>query len=167
MALPARRRYWVAIAMAKEFFRAHFNRREFGWKAWFTNSLNYYLSACFFNTFPLPQREAGARPTLRYIGDIAADGYSILIFPEGKRTLNGEMFPFQPGVGMIASRLGLPVVPVRLDGLHKVLHARMRWPKAGPVRVAFGAPLTLKGDDYPALTRQVEAAVRGLRGEAR
>ena len=40
--------------------------------AWFTNSLNYYLAALFFNAFPLPQREAGARQTLRYIGDLVA-----------------------------------------------------------------------------------------------
>ncbi len=40
-----------------------------------TNRLNYYLSAFFFNTFPLPQREAGARQTLRYIGEVTGDGY--------------------------------------------------------------------------------------------
>jgi len=162
IALPRRWRYRIAIAMAKEFFKAHFNRREYGWKAWFTNSLNYYLSACFFNTFPLPQREAGARQTLRYIGEIARDGYSILIFPEGKRTQQGEILPFRPGVGMIAARLGLPVVPVRLEGLEKVLHMKMKWPKRGPVRVAFGAPLTLEGEDYEALTKRVEEAVRSL-----
>jgi long-chain acyl-CoA synthetase len=162
IALPRRWRYRLAIAMAKEFFKAHFNRREYGWKAWFTNSLNYYLSACFFNTFPLPQREAGARQTLRYIGEIARDGYSILIFPEGKRTQQGEILPFRPGVGMIAARLGLPVVPIRLEGLEKVLHMKMKWPKRGPVRVAFGAPLTLTGEDYEALTKQVEDAVKKL-----
>ena len=51
--------------------------------AWFTNSLNYYLAALFFNAFPLPQREAGARQTLRYIGELLADGFSVLIFPGG------------------------------------------------------------------------------------
>jgi hypothetical protein len=38
----------------------------------------------------------------------------------------------------------------------------MRWPKRGPVRVAFGAPMTLSGDDYQALAGQVEEAVRRL-----
>ena len=45
--------------------------------------------AQFFNTFPLPQREAGTRQTLRYMGEVLADGYSILIFPEGKRMDEG------------------------------------------------------------------------------
>jgi hypothetical protein len=53
-------------------------------------------------------------------------------------------------------------VPVRIDGLEKVLHPKMKWPVKGPVRVAFGAPLTLKGDDYAALAKQVEQAVADL-----
>jgi long-chain acyl-CoA synthetase len=148
--------------MAKEFFTAHFNRREYGWRAWFTNSLNYYGACAFFNTFPLPQREAGARQTLRYIGEIAGDGYSILIFPEGRRTQTGAIDRFRPGVGMIAARLDLLVVPVRLEGLEGVLHQHARWPTRGPVRVAFGAALRLTGDDYEALARRVEDAVKGL-----
>ena len=75
----------------------------------FTNSLKYYLSAAFFNTFPLPQREAGARQTLRYAGELISSGFSVLIFPEGKRTEHGEIAPFRPGVGMMAARLGVPV----------------------------------------------------------
>jgi len=38
----------------------------------------------------------------------------------------------------------------------------MKFPKRGPVRVAFGAPLTLEGDDYTGLAATVEAAVRQL-----
>ena len=63
---------------------------------------------------------------------------------------------------MIASRLGVPVVPVRIDGLDKVLHHTWRMARPGPVRVAFGAPMRLIGDDYEALARQVEEAVRAL-----
>ena len=106
-ALPGRLRRRVATAMAKEFFKPHFFPEEHTRKQWLTNSLNYWLSAAFFNTFPLPQREAGARQTLRYAGELISDGFSILIFPEGKRTQHGEIAPFRPGVGMMASRLGV------------------------------------------------------------
>ncbi len=161
-ALPARLRYRVAPAMAKEFFKAHFFPDEHGRAAWLTNSLNYYLATLVFNAFPLPQREAGARQTLRYIGDVLEDGHSVLIFPEGRRTDTGAIDRFRPGIGMIASRLGVPVVPVRIDGLEKVLHHTWHMARPGRVRVAFGAPMRLVGDDYEALTRQVEEAVRAL-----
>jgi long-chain acyl-CoA synthetase len=161
-ALPPRLRYRVAPAMAKEFFKAHFFPEQHGRRAWFTSSLNYYLAALFFNAFPLPQREAGARQTLRYIGEILEDGFSVLIFPEGRRSDTGEIDHFRPGIGMIASRLGVPVVPVRVDGLDKVLHHTWRMARPGRVRVAFGAPMRLIGDDYQSLAKQVEEAVRQL-----
>jgi long-chain acyl-CoA synthetase len=162
MALPPRLRYAVAPAMAKEFFKAHFFPEQYGRRAWFTNSLNYYLAALFFNAFPLPQREAGARQTLRYIGEVLESGYSVLIFPEGKRTDAGEIDRFRPGIGMIASKLEVPVVPVRVEGLDRILHHTWKMAKPGRARVAFGEPMHLAGDDYEALAARVEQAVRKL-----
>jgi long-chain acyl-CoA synthetase len=160
--LPPRWRYRVAPAMMKEFFNAHFFPQRYTRREWFTNSLNYYLSAFFFNAFPLTQGGAGTRQTLRYIGELVGDGYSILIFPEGRRTEAGEIAPFLPGVGMIASRLGVPVVPVRLDGLDKVLPRRASFPVVSLGRCAFGPAMLLTGNDYGALAKRVEAAVRAL-----
>jgi long-chain acyl-CoA synthetase len=161
-ALPGAWRRRVATAMAKEFFKAHFFPEGFTRGKRLARSLEYYLSAAFFNTFPLPQREAGARQTLRYAGELVSTGFSVLIFPEGKRTDHGEIAPFRPGVGMMAARLGVPVIPVRLEGVDRVLHQTWKMAKPGRVRVTFGAPLRLSGDDYVELTAQVEAAVRKL-----
>ena len=162
MALPARWRYRVAPAMAKEFFKAHFYPEQYGRTAWLTNSLNYYLASAFFNAFPLPQRETGTRQTLRYIGDLFASGFSLLIFPEGKRTNSGEINRFQAGIGMIASRLDVQVVPVRLDGLDRILHQTWRFPQRGPASVRFGAPISLKGNEYSSLAQVVEETVGNL-----
>ena len=162
IALPSKWRYRVAPAMAKEFFKAHFYPAQFGRKAYVTNSLNYYLAALFFNAFPLPQRESGTRQTLRYIGDLISDGYSVLIFPEGRRTDQGEIARFQPGIGMIASKLQVPVVPVRIEGLERILHQKQKVPSHGAARVAFGRSMLLTGGDYADLARQVEEAVRRL-----
>jgi long-chain acyl-CoA synthetase len=164
-ALPARFRYRLATAMAKEFFKPHFYPAQHRRLEWLTSSLNYYLATLFFNAFPLPQREAGARQTLRYIGEVLADGFSVLIFPEGRRSETGEIDRFRPGIGMIASRLRVPVVPVRLKGLENVLAPSWRMARPGRVRVAFGPPLHLTGDDYEALAGQVEDAVRRLQND--
>ena len=161
-ALPARLRAHVAPAMAKEFFKAHFFPEGHTWKQWFTNSVNYYLAAFYFNAFPLPQREAGARQTLTYAGELLGGGWSILIFPEGERSATGDIKPFRGGIGMMASRLDVPVVPVRLDGVDRVLHPKAKMARPGPVRVAFGAPIRLHGDDYAALAADVERLVKSL-----
>jgi long-chain acyl-CoA synthetase len=160
--LPPRWRYRVAPAMAKEFFKAHFFPKQYGRAAWCTSSLNYYLAAAFFNAFPLPQREAGTRQTLRYVGDLLGGGYSILIFPEGKRTRAGEINRFQPGVAMMASRLDVPVVPVRLEGLDRILHSSAYFPTVGRGRCTFGRPMSLSGHDYQSLALQIEDAVKLL-----
>ena len=161
-ALPGRLRRRVTIAMAKEFFKAHFFPEGYSRGKRFLRSLEYYLSAAVFNTFPLPQREAGARQTLRYAGELINSGLSVLIFPEGKRTDHGEIAPFRPGVGMMASRLNVPVIPVRVEGIDRVLHQTWKMAKPGPVKVIFGEPMQLSGDDYVDLTAQVESAVRKL-----
>ena len=160
--LPARRRYRVTTAMAKEFFDAHFFPERHNWRASFTNSLNYRLSTFVFNAFPIPQREAGTGQTIRYMGELIEEGWSILIFPEGDRTETGEIHPFQPGVGMMASHLNVPVVPIRIVGLDQVLHRRWKWPRRGPVEVRIGQPMQLTGDDPATIARQVESAVTKL-----
>jgi long-chain acyl-CoA synthetase len=161
-ALPPRWRYRVAPAMAKEFFKAHFYPEQFSRTAYVQNSANYYLASLFFNAFPLPQREVGTRQTLRYIGELIGRGYSILIFPEGRRTDSGEIGKFQPGAAMIAARLEVPVVPVRLEGLDRILHHSWKFPQRGRARVTFGAPISLTGHEYAELAARIEASVRAL-----
>jgi long-chain acyl-CoA synthetase len=161
-ALPGRWRARVAPAMAKEFFKAHFFPAGYTWRERFTNGLNYYLAAFYFNAFPLPQREAGARQTLQYIGELTGERWSILIFPEGLRSSTGDIKPFRGGIGMIGSRLDIPIVPVRIDDVDKLLPVGATFIRPGRVRVAFGPPLRLQGSDYADLASQVERAVRTL-----
>jgi long-chain acyl-CoA synthetase len=161
-ALPACYRYRVAPAMWKEYFDGHFSPSRHSRYEWFRDTLLYGLVALFFNAFPIPQTEAGARQSLRYLGDLVSDNWSILFFAEGERTEAGEIKTFQPGIGLIAGRLGVPVVPIRLRGIENVLHRHARWPRPGRVEISFGSPLYLKGQDYAALARQVEEAVLAL-----
>ncbi len=160
--LPLRWRRRVAPAMWKEYFDAHFHpERHLRFEHW-TNSFLYWLIALLFNGFPIPQTEAGAGESIRYMGELVEEGWSILIFPEGERTTTGEIGRFFPGVGMIASRLHLQVVPIRLRGFDRVLPRNAKWPHPGWVEVRFGAPIQFQGDSYPVLTERVEEAVRSL-----
>jgi long-chain acyl-CoA synthetase len=164
LALPERWRYRIAPAMFKEYFTPHFSPE--GYSVWrrALSSLEYYLVALMFNAFPIPQQETGTRESFRYAGDLLGDGWSLLIYPEGERRPGGNMAGFRPGVGLLASRFKVPVVPIHLEGVDRVLprgHARLR---PGPTRVAFGHPLCLREGDPQTLAGRVENAVRALSG---
>ena len=65
---------------------------------------------------------------------------------------------------MMAARLGVPVVPIRLEGADRVLHQKWKMAKPGPVGITFGAPMQLTGENYVDLTARVETEVRKLGG---
>ncbi|MGC0774231.1 MAG: AMP-binding protein [Candidatus Acidiferrum sp.] len=161
-ALPPRYRYRVAPAMWQEYFGGYFSPQQHTRFERIRDGLLFRLIALFFNTFPIPQTEAGAGESLRYLGDLVSDDWSILFFPEGERTEAGEIKTFQPGIGLIATRLRIPIVPIRLRGVEKILPRHAHWPRPGRVDVIFGPALHLEGKDYAALADQVKDAICSL-----
>ena len=161
-ALPPERRYRVATVAAREWFAPHFHPQRHTRGQRFATSLAYYLGVLCFNVAPLPQRETGARAAMRHLGTLLGQDSSVLIFPEGVRRETGRIDTFQPGVGMLAARTRATVVPVRIDGVDRVLPVGARRAQPGRVRVAFGDPIHAEGDDYAALARRIEDAVRAL-----
>jgi len=166
--LPARWRYRIATAMWKEYFDAYFHPDRHSLRERCMNSTLYQLLSLLFNAFPVPQTETGTFESVRYMGELIEDGWSILIFPEGERTLTGAIGRFYPGVGMMASRLRVPIVPIRLSGVDQVWHRKSTWPRfrwgsgTGCVKVRFGAALYPGAESYQTIAEQVEAAVRRL-----
>ncbi len=76
-------------------------------------------------------------------------GEPLLIFPQGTRRKAGEERKVNPGLGFLAVKSGVPVVPVRLIGTDKVLPKGAKWFHRHPVTLVFGKPLTFKPDqDY-------------------
>ena len=161
-ALPAPWRYRVAPAMYQEYFDMHYHPARQPAGAHLLNSLEYYLVTCLFNAFPVPQEGPGARETLRYAGELVSDGWSILIFPEGERRPAGAMGEFYAGVGLLASRLKLPVIPIRLEGTDRVLPRGCMLPRVGRTRVSFGDALYFRGEKPDAAAKLVAKAVKSL-----
>jgi 1-acyl-sn-glycerol-3-phosphate acyltransferase len=154
-ALPSSWRYRVATAVCDVCFAD--NRPIM--RA--LKKLRYSLIVLLGNVFTLP-RGAALRRILLHMNWLAKRNWSILIYPEGERSSTYELLPFEPGVGLIASGLHLPVVPVWIDGTHRVLPRSACMIRPGSVRVRFGKPLSLEGRDYRDLTRRVEEAIRAL-----
>jgi long-chain acyl-CoA synthetase len=162
-ALPFEWRRRLAPAMGLDVFRPYFQPDHFPAKqVWWTGA-GYVLALALFNAYPLPQDLAGARRALNYTGELIKRGYCPLIFPEGARTPDGTMQPFRPGIGMMATRLGIPVVPIYIDGLFEIYSLHDSWPKRGPVRVAFGQPHRFTSETYEEVARELERAVQNLR----
>ena len=165
--LPWRYRNRLAIAMIGERLRDFRYPPPGRGLARFTDTLAYGSTAGGFNAFSLP-RQTGFRRSFDYAGEAMDRGYSVLVFPEGARTQDGEMAPFQAGIGLLAAGLGAPVVPARIEGLYELKRKRfggIRWPftRPGQVSVTFGPPLRPSPSDSPQdLTRELEERVRDL-----
>ena len=122
--------------------------------------LAYWLVTALFNVFPLP-RGAGLRQSFAHAGEAMDHGYHVLVFPEGRRSADGRLQPFEPGIGLLAQESEVPVQPILVEGLGR--HDGKRWPKRGTVAVRLGAPLTMAAGEEPqAFTRRLQAAVAAL-----
>ncbi|HTU49823.1 MAG TPA: AMP-binding protein [Acidobacteriaceae bacterium] len=119
-ALPHRVRARMAVAMSAEVLAAWRRRRDAagvgtGPLRWFA-PLQAFLVTALLNVFPLPAG-AGLRRSFAHAGEALDRGYNVLVFPEGRRTLNGELQPFQTGISLLAEESRTQVVPVALVGL--------------------------------------------------
>jgi len=70
---------------------------------------------------------------------------SLILYPEGTRSPDGQMRAFKAGAGLFAIELGVPVVPACIEGTHRILPKGRSVPRTGSVTVRFGAPLELAG----------------------
>ena len=162
-ALPPRLRHRLAVAMLGERLRNMRNPRPgTGLFPSWLDRLEYFLIVALFNVFPLPEH-SGYRASFEYAGTSVDRGYSVLIFPEGRRTPDGKLSPFRAGIGLLAKRLNLPVVPVRIDGLYELRVAGKRIAQPGAIRLSIGSPLRFAAEDAEdSIVAQLEATMRDL-----
>ncbi|MCI0489490.1 MAG: AMP-binding protein [Blastocatellia bacterium] len=163
-ALPLRFRHKLAIAMEGERLRSFRNPPAgLGWFERLRLRVQYVLIVALFNVFPLPQK-SGFRRSFAFAGKRVDSGYSLLVFPEGKTTEDGRIRPFMGGIGLLASDLDLPVVPIKIEGLFELKQQGRYFARPGEVSVTFGEPVPIDRDEDPAIiTRDLESLVAGLK----
>src|SRR5689334_2651360 len=162
-ALPMRLRNRLGVAMQGEKLRAmrYPPKNWFLLKRWW-EQLQYALTAAFFNVFSLPQRSK-YRESFRFAGELADRGYSVVIFPEGRRTETGEMSPFRSGIGLLATQLNLPIIPMRIDGLFPFKIAQKHYAPPYAVQVRIGDPVKFEATDDPEeIAKKLQEIVAGL-----
>ncbi|MCX7969645.1 MAG: AMP-binding protein, partial [Armatimonadetes bacterium] len=108
---------------------------------------NTRLKGWFFHTFlqVVPfDRTVNPLEGLRIAAAILQSGYSLLIFPEGTRSVTGKLQPFKPGLGLLAVETGVPVVPALIEGTFEALPKGRLLPKKSKIRVTFGEPVRVE-----------------------
>jgi long-chain acyl-CoA synthetase len=110
--------------------------------------VKWTLGVALLNLFPLP-REAGFRESFAFAGESVDRGYSILVFPEGRYTLDGKLLPFRAGIGLLVNNLDLPVVPMRIDGLFELKQAGRKFAAPGKIKVKIGSLVRFERDKDP------------------
>jgi long-chain acyl-CoA synthetase len=162
-ALPRRLRRRLAVAMDGELLESmRTPPAGTGFLTGLAHRVGYWLVVSLFNVFPLP-RQAGFRKSFAFAGDLIDRGWSVLVFPEGARTRDGRMGPFRTGIGLLATRLGVPVVPVRLGGIFELKQAGKRRARPGQIKVSIGPPVRFgETDAAEAVARKLERSVADL-----
>ena len=124
-----RRGHELFIIGARDYF---FNRRLKGW---------------FFHTFlkviPFDRTEKVIEG-LRLARAVLVSGHPVLIYPEGKRSIGGELQPFKPGIGLLGVELGVPIVPCLIDGTFAAMPKGRAIPHRSKIRVTFAPPISME-----------------------
>jgi 1-acyl-sn-glycerol-3-phosphate acyltransferase len=125
------------------------------WKGMY-NSLRY-------NSFPITR--GGGRKALAYSQWLIDRGWSLLMFPEGRRSRTGELLPFHIGPAILAISQNAPVLPIHITGSRDILPAGTRRASPAAVTARVGPLLRFpQGTAIDACKQQMEDAVRTLAG---
>jgi long-chain acyl-CoA synthetase len=159
-ALPPKLRRRMAVAMSAEMLMdLRKGRNQGSGVLKLLAPLGYWLITALFNVFPLP-RLRGFRRSFAHAGEAMDRGYSVMIFPEGRRSRGGEMQAFRPGIALLALESNVAVLPVSLHGLGG---PKRRWFHNGRVGVYTGRTISVaEAMDPTKLTAILEASVREL-----
>ena len=124
-------------------------------------------SALVFSTFPIERGGVGLSETpVRLL----ADGWSLVMFPEGTRSPDGWTRRFRLGAAYLAAQAQVPVVPVGIVGSYAAMPRGRNWPKPGrpEVHVRYGRPLSLADGEEPrSFGTRISTAVATLLDEDR
>lgn len=162
-ALPPAMRTRVSPAMQGEMLASMREPdRDLSWFRRAVLRFEYLAITALFNVFPLPQTSALTK-SFAFAGEIIDAGNSVLIFPEGRRTTDGEIAPFQSGIGILAARIQVPVLPLRIDGLFEAAKTRKLYVPPGQIKVHVGTPSQYQANEDPTfIAKDLERRVREL-----
>jgi 1-acyl-sn-glycerol-3-phosphate acyltransferase len=131
----------------------------------FTTRVTGAISALAFNAIPI-ERTRVTRRSADLAAELIADGWSMLIFPEGGRSPDGWGQPFRGGAAYLALRCDVPVVPIHVEGTSRIWRKGAKRITPSTTRITFGAPLRPdEGEDSRRFAARIEHTVAALADE--
>ncbi len=118
-----------------------------------------------FNSFPLPRHEGdNIKAGLENSGQMLDRGFNVVMYPEGKISEQGDLLPLKEGAGLFATQMGVPVVPIKIEGMQKVFPYCVLFPRSiGTVTVTIGKPMVFsRRESYKEATRKIHKALTDL-----
>ena len=99
------------------------------------------------------------KTSIQQLGEVLKRGESIIIFPEGTRTETGKLGEFKKTFAILSVELGVPVIPVTIDGAYEAMPKHQKVPSCGNVSVTIHKPILPAGLDYDQLCDSTKNAV--------
>lgn len=100
------------------------------------------FAAGMLNALPMWRKKCGPHALEQLRQRMLEEPCAYILFPEGKRSRDGSLLDFKPGLGMLVAGTSVPVVPCYLDGCIAALPAETRWPRFKPIRLTIGEPIS-------------------------
>jgi 1-acyl-sn-glycerol-3-phosphate acyltransferase len=98
------------------------------------------------NVIPVDQERADMS-ALKTVIKLVRAGQATVIFPEGGRTLDGQLQPAQPGLGLVIAKTLAPVVPMRIFGAYQAFPRGGKPRPFTPITLVVGEPMIFTKDD--------------------
>ncbi|RXK56986.1 1-acyl-sn-glycerol-3-phosphate acyltransferase [Oleiharenicola lentus] len=114
---------------------------------WNNRMLGWWMNQV--ETIPV-ERDSGDIGAIKRVLQALAENRAVVLFPEGTRSQDGQLQKPKPGVGLMACKTGVPVVPCRLFGSFEAFGKGTSIPRFGtPVSIVFGPPIPASDYDDP------------------
>jgi long-chain acyl-CoA synthetase len=162
-ALPRAVRNRIAAAMSGEMLEdiRHARNREFWWLAPL-GPMVWLLLTALFNAFPLP-RQRGFQRSFAHAGEALDHGFHVVVFPEGRRSAEGALANFRPGIGLLVKQSSAAVLPMALRGMGDLKTGKRRWFRSGTLEVLVGQPIRFaSSESEAAITARLHFEVEKL-----
>jgi long-chain acyl-CoA synthetase len=94
------------------------------------------------------------------IAAVIRSGHNVVIFPEGRRSRNGAIGEFKKTFAIVSKGLGVPIVPVAIDGPYNLMPYGSRFPLPGKIKLSFLHQVTPDREDYAEIAESVKQLIR-------